>query len=386
MNEEVISLGSSLKGKRRVWNRIARDAFRGDPYYFPTIHMFSSKGLEQEFFVLSVDGKSVGRAKTAVDMNWISKRRENVGFIDDFVIHPDYKDYADKLIQRCLSVLKEKEEIDEVLVRYNLPAMQSDSFDQISVFPCSHTPPEYIDIFERNGFNILKRWVAYRAMIEGEFSVPEEEVKEGDEKIESLGWEIRRMNMLNKSELKQFNDLLYEAFIGHFGWNPAGMTGEEEKLPSTIKLFLYDIFMRLIRFEIWSAFDKEGKMLFFIVIHPEYNEVMNASMKGNKILRLPRLFINMRRTKMCTMDGLALTKDLRGFGFARTIFPWGINFGMNIRKYRGLDGIIITENIPSIKTFQPLINRYMKRFGVNLKIIEMEYVTMVHKFDSLGLS
>jgi hypothetical protein len=264
--------------------------------------------------------------------------------------------------------------------------MQSDSFDQVSVFPCSHTPPWYIDIFERNGFEILKRWVAYRAMIQGEFSFPEDEVKRGDELIESRGWEIRRMNMRDENELKQFNDLLYEAFIRHFGWNPAGMTDTEEGSPSRIKRFLYSIFMRLLRYEIWCGFDKEDKMIFFVVIHPDYNEVVNASMKGNRILHLPRLLINLYRSKMCTMDSLALRKDVRGFGLLGIILPWGLNFGMNIRRYRGVDGIILTENIPSMKTIEPLMNRYMKRFGASLKMTEMNYVTMVHKFDSNDLS
>jgi len=365
-----------------VWTKVEHEAFRGDKSYAPLFSLFSSKGIEEEFFILSVDGKNVGRAKVAVDMNWISKRHENVGFIDDFVIASEYRDHADALIQKCLLVLKEKEGIDEVLVRYNLPAMQYDSFDQVAVFPCSHTPSWYIDIFERNGFEIKKRWVAYRATMEGEFSVPKDESEKGGGLLDEHGWEIKRINMRNNDEMKQYTELFYGAFIEHFGWNPAGVADISEGSSSGIERFLSGVIMRLVRFELWGVFDKDKKLVAFAVVHPEYNEVMNASLKGNKLLRLPKLLINLRRAKMCTIDGIALSKELRGFGFAKTIAPLALDFGMNKLGYRAFDGIILLDNIPSLRTAQPLIDRYVKRFGVNFNVTEMNYVTMAYRFDS----
>ena len=383
IDKQIISLGDSLDGRKRIiWSKLEHDAFEKDPSYAPLINIFESKGIEKEFFILSIDGKNVGRAKIAVDMNWISKKKENVGFIDDFAIISEYKDYSDMLLQKCILILKEKEGVDEVLIRYNLPAMQFDSFDKCAVFPCTHTPSWYLDIFKRNGFEITKKWVAYRATIEGEFKVPEEEIKSGGGIVEDLGWEIRRLNFNDEDELKQFYNLFYEAFIGHFGWNPAGVIEVEEKNKSGMKRLFSNLLMRLLRFEVWCAFDKDKKMMAFAVIHPEYNEVMNATIKGNKLLRLPKLIINLRRAKVCTLDGVALSKDLRGLGFAKNLAPWAINFGMNELGYRGVDAMILTDNLPSIKTAQPLIDRYLRRFGVSLDVQEMNYVTMAYKFNS----
>jgi hypothetical protein len=380
---EVISFGSSLDRKnKKIWRDIERDAYKDDPNYIRSMDFLSGKkDDEREYFVLSVDGEYVGRAKADVDINWISKRGENIGFIDSFVINPEYKEDADPLIQRCLSVLKEKE-MEEVMVRYNFPAVEYDGYDKPPVFGCPHNPPWYVDLFERNGFVKTKYWVGYRGIAPPDVAATEEGIKMGDDLIEKLNVEIRRLNMWDEDEVKEFNDLVYDVFISHFGWNPSGLL-DLEVPHSRLKLLMNNIIFRLIRFNIMVGIDKnDGRMLGFGIYHPNYNSVMRSLGEGPNMLRAFNLLkFPISRCKMAKFEGIGMVKDMRNFGYIKSGIDWAVNFG----KDEGYDevegGPVIMENMAMMRLIDRGIDMYLGRYSDDIiDITKFKYITLEHEF------
>jgi|GEM_PF-1315905 len=372
MDERVISFGSILKGRdRKIWNGIERKIADEDPNYFFGFNLQSlTKGTDKEFFVLHINGEYVGRGVAVLDKSW-GKDKKSVGFIDDFMVAREYRDDVDILIQELVSFLKNKG-AEEIIVRGGLfPAIETAGYEELPSFGCPHNPSWYVEIFERNGFKVVRRFVNYRIklpelLIEG---------KSGKEITDDDGRVIRELNRKNIDEVKKYVDIMKNASFAHFfGWDTSGI--EEGFTPSRVKMYLNNFFVRMIQYKTFCTFEN-GEMVSCTTIHPDYNAVLNDLTKGKrgfipgiKLLGFP---FAVRKTRRYVFGGTAQVKDKRGKGYGTAKMVWGVyNVLPLLGKVEEFDtGPIVSENLPPIK----MVSSFVGEDGVK----EMDYAMMSYK-------
>ncbi|VUT26209.1 MAG: Acetyltransferase (GNAT) family protein [Candidatus Methanolliviera sp. GoM_oil] len=381
MSEEIISLGTSTRGKSgKIWRDVERNVARYDPNYFFMFNLnpqSSKEEIEKEFFAILVDGDYVGRASVALDKRLkIGGEGKKVGFIEDFMVREDYKDHADLLIEQCLAVLKVKG-VEEVMVKgSSLPALQTEGYGEVPPYGCPYNPPWYVDLFERNGFLKTKKAANYRIKIP---KISDEAKNRGEGLLEEYGWEMRKLNMRDKKELKEYTDLMKDVYMGRFlGWEMPGMNLERL---SRVRLFFSSIGAYLMRNLNWCAFEN-GKMVFCISFHPDPNAALynltsgkTGFISGLKIIGLP---LATRRTKRYVMGGVAVSKDLRGRGLGSGMMQWGMDLIKSsfLENMEEMDtGPTMMENMPPVQLMKALLESY------DCELSYMEYVMMVRTFE-----
>lgn len=372
MDERIISFGPILKGHdRKIWNGIEQKVAKEDPDYFWGFSLQSLiKGTEREFFVLNIKGECVGRGAATLDTGW-GKDKKTVGFIDDFMVVREHRDGVDLLIQRLISSLRDKG-AEEVMVRGGLfPAIETAGYEELPSFGCPHNPSWYVEIFERNGFKVVRRFVNYR------IKLPELiiEDKSGKEITDDEGRVIRELNRKNIDEVKKYVDIMKNASFAHFfGWDTSGI--EEGFNPSRMKLFLNNLLVHAIRYKTFCTFEN-GEMVSCTTIHPDYNAVLNDLTKGKrgfipgiKLLGFP---LAVRKTKRYVFAGTAQVEDKRGKGYGTAKMVWGVyNVLPLLGKVEEFDtGPIVSENLPPIK----MVRSFVGEDGVK----EMDYAMMSYK-------
>jgi hypothetical protein len=372
-NQEIISFGSSLDTKqKRTWIKIEKDAFEDDPNYVPSFGTSTRPEEDKEYFILTSNGDYVGRAAAVVNKRWIERKGENAGFIDDFVIHPDHRDSADLLIDRCLSRLKEKG-VESVMVKCRgFLALLWEGYELTPPYGHPYNPPWYIDIFERKGFLRHKEWENYRGTIPQE--VDEEKVLAGKRRIEELDAEVKVVDIGNREEVERYSKLLEKTFLPHFGYNPRDLTQE---ILSHRRRFLIKIVTRFLRFKIYTAQRRSGEVLGFVVVYPDLNVALKSI---DPLSRNPLVFFKLLRsirgTKRGKLAAIGLMEDLRDLGLTKTIIEYAIKVGRDVEKYEEVDlGPFLTENLPVMK----LIERLLKTYGVNFTG-SMKYYTLRYEF------
>jgi hypothetical protein len=305
MSGEIISLGTSLRGEaRRIWREVEKNVAGCDPNYFFTFFnpQSSGKDVEKEFFVLSVDGDYVGRASATLDKNF-----GNVGFIEEFMVREDQKDCVDPLIERCLSILKEKG-IEEVMVKGGLLlALQTEGYEEIPPFGCPHNPPWYVDLFERNGFSKTREWRLFNAKLP---KISKDKAKKFEKALDRLGIKLRPLKARDTKEKMAFDNLLSETNANPY---MDAIPAKSEKT-SRFALFIGSMVMRFLKVRTFIGIDKNGDVVFFMGYLPDFNQAMlPLNVINEKRSVSPTLYSSLkvpfaiRRVKVCRELGVKLT-------------------------------------------------------------------------------
>ena len=413
----VKSLGNSLKGKDRLtWGKIEENAFEGDKNYIP-FSPGARKEEEREFFIL-LDGEAeIGRACTTVDRTWIEKRKENIGFIDDFAILPTHKKDAGILIKRCLSVLKDKG-LDGVFVRRSplFPGLLVDA-NEPPTFLMPYNPSFYIDLFAKEGFKREKEWVEVRlkfppALTEelsplfsdkkikkrffrskepknfqehrdevlnliSKKQVPESVVEDTSKAyrfIEKNDARVITINVVNIKEMKELSAFESNIFMSmeHFGYNPREFMGEGEIT------FLKRIQMRflnyLLRIKTLALRGKEGNIIGYVTYLADLAAPMKKMREKKGLSNLFRFRKLIRKNGSFMIGGLGIDENIRGMGAVRSlvflVFKIMVDDGVRTLT----SGPMLADNIPVMKTVEII----GEMFGMHAKPIK--YITLSYKF------
>jgi len=375
----IISLGSSPRGRKRAqWRKVERDILEGQPNYNPSAPLFNRGHDEsREFFLLSCEGEHVGRAAAVVSETDLARRKERLGFIDDFVIHPNYKHLAKLLIQRCLTMLRQSG-VQEVIVRsHGFPALAAQEFEESppSSLPCN--PPWYIELFERRGFTKHKEWANFR------FALPRQDAsKEGIAKWEGIlagtHTQARRINVRSRKELKQYSDLVYDVLVDHYGYTPSRFMDSYSLLKHVIIATVFPI----VKFRVYVLKSEDGRTIGFTSYHPDYYMAARPVIRFlkrvwfpcNALVLIPALAVYIlliRRTRKATIGAVGLAEGWRRKGFIRAIDH---GFGL-VRKegYEELDsGPVLVENAVVVKMAESFAKRY------DAKMERATYYTLRH--------
>jgi len=219
---------------------------------------------EEEFFVLCTGEVPIGRAAIALGSKQADKKF--VGFIDDFVIDPEYKDFADTLIKRCLAILKKKG-AEEVIVRSrSFPALQTQGYENIPSYGLPHNPPWYLDILRANGFVPEKEWAVFR--FKPPSKILEESIGEGERPLESQNAKFKSLNLSKRDQVKDFVDLI-DSTSGERSCYL--LTRFTEGSDSVFKAIFNQIIYRLIEFRIYIGQNKFGGIVSFFYFRPDFN-------------------------------------------------------------------------------------------------------------------
>ncbi|BDC36291.1 MAG: hypothetical protein EF806_01960 [Candidatus Methanoliparum thermophilum] len=283
----------------------------------------------------------------------------------------EYRDDIDTLVQRLIDSLK-KRGAEEIIVRGGLfPAIEIAGYEELPSFGCPHNLPWYAEIFERNGFKTIRKFVNYR------IKLPELQIdgKSGREITDDEGRVIRELNRTNIDEVKKSrdNEKMHRLHT-FFGWDTSGI--EEGIAPSRIKMYINNFFVRLINYKTLYTFEN-GEMVSCTTIHPDYNAILNDLTKGKrgfipgiKLLKFPFVI---RKSRRYVFGGTVQVEKRRGKGYGTAKMVWGVyNVLPLLKNVDEFDtGPIVSENLPPIK----MVRSFVGEDGVK----EMSYAMMSYK-------
>lgn len=375
---EVISLGAKLKRKhRKMWRRVELDAFEGDPGHIMSRVPKGKKGGDSELFLLYSGGEPVGTASATVDKGWASEgeRKEKMGFIDGFVIHPDYKHLAGELINRCLSALKDKGAEAVVVRSQAFPALAAQEFDDLAPGHLPTNPPWYIDLFEQEGFVKQKEWGNFR------FNLPrgasQEELDRWDAMLARRGMKVKKLTGRSRKELKQYSDVAYEVLVDHYGYMPSRFMDSY----SFIRFLLFGLFTRIAKVRIYVLCNTSGDIVGFCSYHPDFNIALNSINRHSRkrwynptvLKSVPDFLRCIRRAKRATVGSIGLREESRRKGFIRSV-DWVL--GLILKEgYEQLDtGPVLIDNAVVVK----MAENFSKRYGIGME--RTRYYTLQYDF------
>jgi hypothetical protein len=350
----VKSWGSSLnRAGQKAWAKIAEEAFGDDPHHTllsspPTV----SKEEEREWLVLVYEDKPVGVAAPTVDRGWIERKKENVGFIDDFMIIPTYIEGAAILIEHCLSRLRDKG-VEEVMPRSRkFPALQSEEFEVLPPFALPNNPAWYVNLFCDSGFTRGKEWVIlYIPTLPSPSKLSPQIEPDTQQFLRSNNAEFRKLDIGNRDELKQYSDLMSEVFIPHFGYNPRGLM---EQANSFWRHMLIRIMCRLLRIRIYVALI-QGEMVAYVCWLPDIT-IATKSIKRRSgvssllgLVDIVRFITSIRKINRVHVESIGLKQDIRNLGYVTTMLDYGIKLIVDEGYEDALLGPMLVENLPIIK-------------------------------------
>ena len=374
---KVLSFGTRPKRKqRKAWSKIETDAFDDSPNH---IMEHAPRGENTEFLVLYSEGDPVGRASASVGEGWLSedRKKENIGFIDGFVIHPNYKHLAGNLIDHCLSALRERG-AEAVIVRsQRFPALAAQEFDDVAPCHLPANPPWYIDLFEQKGFVKRSEWANFRFTLPHEISRSD---LEGWEAMRaSQGITVRKLKRRSRKELKQYSDVTYEVLVNHYGYTPSRFMDSH-----SFFRFLTFSFIRYIgRYKIYVICNRSGEIVGFSSYHPDYNILRQSLAKRAKakwydILspakQIADFIRDIRSAKRATVGSIGLCKGARGTGLVLGIMDFGLKLIIE-EGYQQLDtGPVLIDNSVVVK----MVERIGKRHAATVE--RMTYYTLQYDF------
>lgn len=370
----VRSSGSYLKGRDLIsWRRVADKAFAGNTNYIPS-SMYIREGEEREFFFMEDGDKPVGRACVTIDKVWIERKRENIGFIDDFILVPGYEDDAKMLIDPCLSSIKDKG-LDGVYLRNNgFPALLSEGYEQLPPAQLPYNPSSYIDLFTNYGFEKRAEWSNMRVKLP---SLNREDIEAGEKRLEDANIKITLLNLKDKKAVKEYSDLLNRVFITHFGFNPREFISSYD---TTKKRALARFSARLSKLRIYVGYE-DKKMILYFSFFSDMNQYYKSLRDNGKnpfglgsLLRL--IFRGPKGVDRTRIGSLGIDEDFRGVGLISDIVGYGLGL-MAKDGYKEFDtGIVSDENMPVFK----IIEKISRDWGVK-EITYMKYYTLAYMFS-----
>ncbi|BDC36128.1 MAG: hypothetical protein EF806_02795 [Candidatus Methanoliparum thermophilum] len=409
----IIPLGNSLKGRERIrWRKIEENAFEGDKNYIPFPYGVKEEE-EREYFVLVEGDKDIGRASTTIDRVWIRKRGENIGFIDEFAILPDYKKEADVLIKHCISNLKNKK-MDKIFVRRSplFPGLLCDPKEP-PAFLMPYNPKFYIDIFLKEGFKVEKEWIETRMRLPTSLTddipplfndrkikklffksknpndfqnhkddvlkilakknVPESVIKDvlkAYEFIKKNDSYFVRIDTLNIEEMKELSKFEQDIFLGmeHFGYNPRDFMGTGDVTFSKKMQLRFTNY--LLKIKTIALRRSDNTLIGYVTYLGDLAAPMLKLKEKKGFLNFFRLLKYARSNDSYMVGGLGIDEDIRGLGAVRSLFSVILKIMADDGVRRLTTGPTLADNIPVQKTVEIIIDAY------NLGADNINYVTL----------
>jgi GNAT superfamily N-acetyltransferase len=376
----IISLGNSIDRKQtRLWRWVEEDIFGNDPNHVPVIPNINLSD-DTEFFIAYNGERPIGRVAASIDREWISERGDNLGFLNDFVIAPDYQRLGEDLIDRGLSVLKAKG-VDGAVVRWSgFPALAAEGFgDDVPPTLLACNPPWYIDLFERKGFTKHLEWVNCRFGIPPH--IPEEGVARGQKVVKALGLKFGLLKWRSRRQVDEFLDLQDVILEGRngFGYSPKRPL---KKDAGFLPYLIYVLAAKLTKTSAIVLEDESGKIVACQSFCPNHN-VPLKSLRNRKrswirpqswgTVAVARYFIELRRTRRGEITSFGFAPELRG---RNLIAFMDYSIGMIASQgYSELDtGPVRAEAPVPIKVAERLAKKYDK------PLRRTSYYTLLHKF------
>jgi len=406
-------LGNSLKGRDLIaWRKIEEKAFEGDKNYIPFPYG-TKEEEEKEYFVLMEGDNEIGRASTTIDRIWIEKRGENIGFIDEFAILPNYKKEAGVLIKHCISNLKNKK-IDKIFVRRSplFPGLLCDP-KKPPTFLMPYNPKFYIDIFLKEGFKVEQKWIETRLRLPASLTddipplftdrkikklffkskTPNEFQRHKDEVLKiltkkgapesviqdvskSYGFitkndsRVVRIDALNIKEMKELSKFEQDIFLGmdHFGYNPREFMGSGEVTFSKKMQLRFTNY--LLRIKTIALRQSNNKLIFYVTYLGDLSAPMLKLREKKGFLNFFRLLKYARNNDSYMIGGLGLDENFRGIGAVRSLVSVILKIMADDGVRRLTTGPTLSDNIPVQKTVEIIIDTY------NLDAEKINYVTL----------
>jgi hypothetical protein len=349
----VKPLGPSLnRAVRRIWAKIAEEASAQDSNRTLIPSPTARKEEEREWLALVYEDKPVAFASVTVDRNWIEKKGENVGFIDDFMIIPLYKEGAAILIGHCLSYLRDKG-VERVIPRSRgFPALQREEFEIPPPFALPNNPPWYMNLFCESGFTPDKDWVIlYIPTLPSKSKLSHQIEPDTQEFLHRINVEFRRLDIGNRNELKQYSDLLDKVFTPHFGYNPGGFVGHAN---SFWRHTLIRIMCRLLRIRIYVGLMK-GEMVGCFCFVPDITAATRLIKRRSGIysvlslVDMVKFITSIRKIKRIHVESMGLKPEARILGYyIAAILDYGTKLIVDEGYEEALLGPMLVENLPII--------------------------------------
>ena len=362
---EVEKVDLRDRKKRIRWSKIESEIFKDDSNLIPSIASYrEKKGIESTFFVLKRGDEAIGRAIATFDHTWVERQEENVGFLDDLVIDPDFLPNANMLIEACISFLKEKD-IDSVLARScKFPALRTDGFEKTPTYSLPGNPESTLMALEDFGFTPVKRWM--NIFLDFSRQIPDQNLSEAQEFLKSIDVRFVRLNF--KKEMMAYYKFMNDVFLPLFGYTPMNIyeIGERKWITS--------ILFRLFRINYWVLKDKKGDIIGAYDFYPDLNLALKKLFptKGPKVikpLKIPSFLFEVRRTKVAVLGSMGLKTQIRDKGAMRNFSEYRIS----LIKRAGFSQLITTPMLYENTAIMKYISFITKRYDL---ISEQNFATL----------
>ena len=373
-HREAISIVSLVfpldKKQASLWRQVEREAFEEDEYHIPLTSI--QYGEETEFYLLYYHDKAVGRVCASIDRQWIEKKGNNLGFIEDLVINPAHRDLAHMLIKRCLDFLRDKGVEGAIVRSHSFPALAAQSLNQdVPPFTMPCNPPWYIDLFEQEGFVKFKEWANFRLLLPPK--IPKDDASRSKNCVKHLDATMGPLNMKNRRQINEYNALMDDILEDHFGYTPGRVFTKLDSLPKHI---LFIVLCRLAKFQIYVIQTRSGQIVGLSSFAPNYNIALRPlvnKLERFRFLALAKFFVSLRRTKRAEIGAIGLSKEMRGKGFVK-LMDHALKT-MADAGYTEFDtGPILAENAVVIK----MVGYIQKRYAIQAE--HMQYYTLMYRF------
>jgi GNAT superfamily N-acetyltransferase len=375
---EIVSLGARLrKRNKRLWRKVEEDALGDRPYYIPARIPRGRKGEERQFLVLYSGGDPIARAlvvsgggREAGD-----EGGENIGYICEFVVLPDYRDRAGALVDRCLAILRDHGVQGVVVKSGGFPALAAQEMDDLPPDVLPDNPPWYVGLFEERGFTRHKEWGNFR------MTVPRETagsgVEDWDEQLAKRGMKLKKVDGRSRKDLKQFADVSYDVLSEHYGYTPWRFMNAY----SLIRSFLFMFASRIAKIRVYMVCNESGEAAGFFSWHPQFNfvryELRIHSQKNwydpSKLKAIPNFITSIRRAKRAAIGSIGIRADSRGRGLIRAM-----DYSMVLVQRDGYESVdtgpVLIENAVVVK----MIQRTAKMYGIDVR--QTTYYTLQYDF------
>jgi hypothetical protein len=374
----VVKLGARLDRRERgLWKKVEKEAYRGDANHIPT-RVPRRMGDETEYLLLYRGDRLVGRAATVLGEGWLSSEdgRERVGFISDFVIHPEHLKGAEMLIEDCLSLLQGKGAEGVIVRSRGFPGLATETFAGLPPSGLPDNPPWYVDLFEAAGFRKEKEWLNFRITLPRQMA--ESKISRWEGLLAAQGVEVRLLRGRSKKESRQFADLTHDVLDDHYGYT---RSKPAESL-SFLGLLVSDLVNRFTRFRIYVIYSQSGEMVGFFSWHPDYNMARQClarydDKKWYDLLAglgaVRDVWRALRSSRRAVIGSIGLREEARKVGLIRAM-----DFSLKVGLREGYEEVDTGPMLMDQSVVIKMARSFTRRHGGSIK--ETRYCTLQLRF------
>ena len=313
---------------------------------------------DYQLFLLTRDGKVIGRIAAFVDHLAVDFWREKIGLFGYYECFPD--DDGSKLLLRAAADWLRERSMDKMRGPWKFVAEEwglvVEGFSPPPCIMSPYNPPYYDEQLSSYGLEKVKDLLCYYISGQEEYQIPERILNLTDRVAKRYGVTVRPVNMKNyDQEVQVFLDLSNTSIIDNWGYSPV-TEAEADTMAKDLKQVIQPK-------GVVFAEDSKGRPIGFAIALPD----INVLLKGLNGRLLPfgwlKLLWGIPRLKNYRMFALGVIPEYHGLGIDSLIYRalyeslYSPDIWMEINY-------VLEDNYPMNNAIHKLLAKPLRRFRI----------------------